>query len=227
MAAATMPAQVIELSPERLDDAAHVLARAFVHYPLMRYILADRGARYDRALEALFRLSCARRLAHGGALLGAIHGSELVGVAGIGMAGHPAPPSLESADQWTTLIGARAASLFERHGRLVDKHRPRQPHFVLDVLGVLAGRRRQGYGHALLARVHALSAAHPTSQGIYPDTEHPANVSLYAHFGYRVVGCERLGPVSIWCMFRPNGVEQDDNMGEEDRSSRLRLSRSR
>ena len=38
------------------------------------------------------------------------------------------------------------------------------------------------------------------------DTEHPANVPLYTHFGYRVVGQEQLGPVTIWSMFRPNGI---------------------
>ena len=36
-------------------------------------------------------------------------------------------------------------------------------------------------------------------------TQHPANVPLYEHCGYRVVGRERLGDRDPWCLFRPNG----------------------
>jgi len=56
----------------------------------------------------------------------------------------------------------------------------------------------------LLDAVHAIAATHPTSVGVGLHTEHPANVELYAHFGYRVIAQAQLGNVHTWGMFRPN-----------------------
>lgn len=199
-------ANVVILSEQDLNEAVDVLVYAFEHYPLMCYLFADRGASYYHTLEQLFYLFCRRRLISEGVLLGSLDGAKLVGIAAIT---DPSPCSpradLELAhEQFITSIGDRAAGLFEEYHQLTRQHRPLFPHLHLGMLGIYRGARRRGHARSLLSAVHLLSEAHPTSQGIYLDTEHPANVSLYQHFGYQVIAEEHLGPVTIWCMFRPN-----------------------
>ena len=66
-----------------------------------------------------------------------------------------------------------------------------------------AGR---GYARLLLDHLHQLSAAHPTSLGVSLATELERNLTLYQHFGYRVVSHERVAPeLETWGFFRRDG----------------------
>ncbi len=201
-------ATVIAIPRERHAEAAAVLALAFARDPLMRYVFADGAAGYRRALHALFRFSCAVRFDLDWPLLGVVQDARLIGVAGVTEPeDRPWPASLAATyEQYKALVGPRAAARFERYAELAEAHRPSRPHYSLGVIGVRPDARGRGYGRALLAALHALSEAHPTSTGVYLDTEHPANLSFYEHHGYRVIGREALGDVTIWCLFRPNGA---------------------
>lgn len=198
--------RIVKLEQTHIPETARLFAQAFEHYPLMRYIFADQGAAYHQTLERLFHFTCERRLLCEGPMLGNQQGTRLVGAAAITEYDHPPwPAALEAmGEQFMASIGSRAASLMEHYGELAEQHRPPVPHLYLGVLGVHPGARRKGYARALLTAVHALAEANSTIQGVYLDTELATNVPLYEHFGYTIIGEEQLGPVSIWCMYRPN-----------------------
>lgn len=94
---------------------------------------------------------------------------------------------------------------WERYPALADRHRPAAPNYGVGVIGVHPDYQGQGIGGRLLDAVHARSLAHPTSTGVYLDTENPASKRFYERCGYRTIAHERLdGAVDIWCLFRPN-----------------------
>lgn len=205
---ATLATGTIRAIPaDQLDEASSLLAHAFMDYPAMRYIFADQGEYYERAVRALFRFNCERRAATGGSHLGVYEDNALVGVAGIAPTGEtPLPAALQSRWSWfVALIGPQAADRLARFSHLTEQHRLPMLYLSLAVLGVLPEAQGRGYGRMLLDATHALAEAHPFTDGVYLDTESAANVALYEHVGYRVVSREQLEDLTIWCMFRPNG----------------------
>ena len=60
-------------------------------------------------------------------------------------------------------------------------------------------------GRKLIDYVHLMSRKDTSSQGVTLTTEDPANVPLYEHFGYTVVGRTRVSPtLGAWGFFRPD-----------------------
>ena len=47
-----------------------------------------------------------------------------------------------------------------------------------------------------------MSESDPISRGVSLSTENPKNVSLYEHFGYRIVSHETVGEIETWGFFR-------------------------
>lgn len=207
MFATNLSSQIIDIPGERLDEAVEVLARAFQTYPLMRYWFADQSAAYYRALQKLFYFSCRVRLDLGYPLLGSVDaGGRLLGVAGLAAPERESWPAglTETYERFTAFIGPEAQQRVEAYMQIVDSHPLPQPHYYLSFIGVDPDGRGQGHARRLLDAVHTIAAAHPTSVGVGLHTEHPANVELYAHFGYRVIAQAQLGSVGTWGMFRPN-----------------------
>jgi ribosomal protein S18 acetylase RimI-like enzyme len=196
------------LTADQQDNATDVLARAFAAYPVTRYVLADSGADYQANVRALFAFAWAARVGTGGFHLGVLRRGTLAGVAGITPPeSKPWTEALQARrDELTAIIGAEASARFDRFGECAERYRPLGPHFFLGVIGVEPRFRRAGYGRALLDALHAAAEAHPTATGVYLDTEDPANVALYARFGYRVIAHQRLDNLDIWSMWRPNGA---------------------
>jgi len=207
MFAINLSPQIIDIPGNRLDAAVEVLARAFQTYPLMRYWFADQSAAYYRALQKLFYFSCRVRLDLGYPLLGSVDaGGRLLGVAGLAAPERKSWPAglTETYERFTAFIGPEAQQRVEQYAQIVDSHPLPQPHYYLSFIGVDPDGRGQGHARRLLDAVHAIAAAHPTSVGVGLHTEYPANVELYAHFGYRVIAQGKLGSVGTWGMFRPN-----------------------
>jgi GNAT superfamily N-acetyltransferase len=156
-------------------------------------------------MQAMFRLTLHKRMVYEGVVLGATHNSALAGIAGVTLPDHgPMPATLHAeSERLGALMGPAAHERFAAYGAIVERYRPARPHLFLGVLGVLPALHGRGYGRKLLDAVHALAEQHPTAEGVYLDTEHPANVPLYRHCGYELLGAERVGPVDIWCLYRP------------------------
>jgi len=80
-----------------------------------------------------------------------------------------------------------------------------EPNIHVNMLGVPPRFQGRGFGRVLLERVPAMSREHPDSRGISLTTESAANVPLYEHLGYRIVGHGRIGPgLESWGFFRPD-----------------------
>ena len=203
---------VVDVTRERLDEAAHVLARAFEDYPLMRYIFEDSGDEYFHHVRDVMRFTCDARLALGYSLKGVEEDGRIVAVACIN---HPEekewPAALEqSLNKVMDSVGEQAAARLGQFGELVGAHHPQQPHFYLVAIGVEPTSQGKGYGRALLNAVHEMSEAHPVSAGVGLDTETAVNVPLYEHFGYEITGQGKLAEIDVWFFFRPNQEQYDD-----------------
>lgn len=125
-------------------------------------------------------------------------------------------------DEFKALIGPEAATRFERYVGLADPPRPATPNYTVGAIGVAPEYQGRGVGRLLLDDIHARSAAHPTSQGVYLDTENPASKRFYERCGYRAIAHERLdGVIDIWGMYRADpGVEEGGNDESDEQQVR-------
>jgi putative acetyltransferase len=81
------------------------------------------------------------------------------------------------------------------------------PHLHLHMIGVRHAAHGRGYARQLLDHVHAFSRGDPESNGVSLTTETEANLTLYRHFGYHLVGRMQVSPdLTTWGFFR-----RDDN----------------
>jgi GNAT superfamily N-acetyltransferase len=155
-------------------------------------------------LQALFRFSCEVRLWLNWELLGCMAGDRLIGVAGISAPEElPWPDQLQEIyEDFKAIAGPNAARVLEGYSALVDQFRPRGPHYHLGIIGVDPSFHGKGFGRQLLSAVEALLNAHPTSIGVWLDTESPASCQFYQACGYTVWVKTRFEGVACWCLFK-------------------------
>nr|WP_246301395.1 GNAT family N-acetyltransferase [Microbacterium immunditiarum] len=85
---------------------------------------------------------------------------------------------------------------------------PRTPHHTLTMVGVRDEARGAGHGRRLIEDAIAMAEADPGSSGIGLDTENPANVALYEHLGFHLLGVVDMGAFRAHVMFHPtSGAE--------------------
>ena len=197
---------LVKLQREQEDDAGAVLAAAFRHDPVVNYFFEDITASNDPRLQELYRFCCRVRFDLGWPLMGVESDGVLVAVAGIDEPGAVDwPQSLAACYQsFQRVAGPDSVKRIETYASLPDQHRPKDPHFLLGMIGVLSGAQGRGHARLLLDWLHDASASHPTSVGVALDTSTNVNVSMYKHFGYEVLGCDDLVGHSISTMYRPN-----------------------
>jgi ribosomal protein S18 acetylase RimI-like enzyme len=207
-----MPARenirVIEVTGDRVDEAADVLTEAFTGYPMMGFFFPPGTAQVRRRIRALFEIGCIVRVKTGEPLLGVELDGHLVGAAGATTPDKPEdPPEMEAIyEEAFAVIGPETGDRFEQYSRAKEAHQPAEAHHYLAMVGVLGSARGLGIGRALIQRVHALADAHPRSVGVALDTQDPSNVGLYEKLGYRVTARDELGGVPMWYMLRPRGA---------------------
>lgn len=189
----TTAVRVRRAEPVDLPAARSVLARALAPDPLMDWIF---GAHPQReAAVAAFLWPAIEDYVLAGTLWLALDGGRAVGAAAWALPGtRPA-----AADGGPALPGRAMGSLllpeehvltvrsgFEAmHGQLPD-----EPHALLHLLGVDAGRRGQGIGVAL---VGTALAELPRDLPAHVDTTVEANVRFYEARGFTYVSGVRLG----------------------------------
>jgi len=82
------------------------------------------------------------------------------------------------------------------------EHRPREPFYYLDSIGVAPEAQGQGYGSALLT--HTLAIVDSQGGTAYLESSNPRNNQLYERHGFRVISeapLPRFGP-NLWYMLR-------------------------
>lgn len=199
-----MTSDVERLGPTAVPDVVDVLQEAFSDYPVMRFVLGEPGDDYAERLRTLVHLFVMARVFKDETLLGVHVDGELVGAALVSRPGPPAPPEFgELRERVWSELGPDAEA---RYTAFVEACAPFQleaPHLHLNMIGVRRSWRGKGVSRTLVEAVHALSGSDPDSTGVSLTTEDPANVGLYRHFGYRIVGQAEVGPgLTTWGFFR-------------------------
>jgi GNAT superfamily N-acetyltransferase len=101
------------------------------------------------------------------------------------------------------LLGPEASRVFEIFAAFEAAHPHHEPHFMLSLLGTHAAHRGHGYGLRLLAET--LTVVDASGMPAYLEASNPANVALYARYGFEVWGSFVLpddGP-EVTTMWRP------------------------
>jgi len=191
--------------PATADDVIRVLCEAFAEYPVMRYVLGDRGD-YAARLRTLIGFFHGARVLRDDAILGISEGAELVGVALCSLPDRMNPPALADLREriWSEL-GADARERYDEFGRAWEQLGVAEPNIHVNMLAVPPRHQGRGLARRLLERVHAMSREREDSRGVTLTTESAANVALYEHLGYKVVGHRPVGPgLKTWGFYRPD-----------------------
>lgn len=195
------------VDPKDVPEVVSVLCEAFFDYPVMRFVLGD-GPRYVERLETLVRFFVMARALREEMILGVPEGKRLAAAALVSRSGSRRSPAAlaDLREETWTALGSDARTRYESFGEAAGRHAVDRDHLHLNMIGVRRARQGRGLGRRLLGHVHARSAADPTSTGVSLTTEVRSNVSLYRHFGYRVLGSSRVGSAfTTWAMFRQDG----------------------
>lgn len=198
-------AAVVELSARRAEEAVEVLCESFYDYPVMRYLLGSLDESYDERLRSLIRFFVAARVLREGPVLGVEDGDSVAAAALVTLPIQPeAPPELyEHRDAVWRELGDGARQRYETLGEVWKEFPIRDPQHHLNMIGVRRGQGGRGLGRLLLESVHRMADRDPGSAGVSLTTEDPANVSLYEHFGYRVVDHRKITDgLETWGLFR-------------------------
>lgn len=202
-----MSLSVERLSSAHRDESVAVLCESFHDYPVMRFVLADAGRRYDEHLAALVAYFCSRRLVGNGWVLGAMEDRNLAGVSVFDVPGDDSAEEREEHQFWLQAlvrdIGESAARRLEEYDQIGEPLMPAGAYHYLGMLGVLSRYQGRGLGRRLVEATQALAQQSEVSTGVCLHTEMPGNVPLYEHLGFETIGEADVGPMHTWCMFWP------------------------
>lgn len=200
----------MRLGPERFEQAAELLAAAFFDDPAFHWALPDPARRraalrwlYRRLVAMDARVGEATALVDDDVLAGValwMPPTRSTGVADLLRAGLFATP-LELGPRATSRLVASLVAMETVKRRRIG----REPHALLDVLGVAPAHQGRGVGRALLA--DRLEGA-LRGQACLLFTTKPGNVAYYRRSGFAVVDERVVGGVGgfvLWTMARPAG----------------------
>ena len=199
------PFEVIHVDRARSDEAAEVLARAFVGYPTMRWVCASDRPGFERRLLAVYRVALALQHTEQQPSLGVIAEGRLAAVALVYDPGRRLTATSALVGLLRSVFSPARSAM--RRGRryeiAVDRLRPRAGHHFVSAIGVRPELQRLGYGRALMAAIHERAEGYARSAGVCLDTSDPNNLPYYESLGYRVTGRAQIGPVDQAVLFRP------------------------
>ena len=201
------PFRIETVDRARFDAAVEVLCEAFYDYPVMRFVIGEAGVDYDRRLRHLISFFTEARFQRDDLVIWVLDGSGMVAAANINLpgsglsSGEADPLEPLRAAVWSDL-GAEARARYEAYGEATARFDWPEPHYHLGMIGVRRDAKGEGHGRRILDYLHDLSASDSGSRGVSLTTETELNLPLYEHFGYRIVGHERVGGIETWGLFR-------------------------
>jgi ribosomal protein S18 acetylase RimI-like enzyme len=203
------------LRSNEIDDAADILARAFLDDPLMAFAISDRDHRavvLPRHLRPgvwlghhLGQVWCTDDLS--AVACWRLPGSGQATADQIRDAGVPELPRLAGAD-----LGARTEPVYEFLSTRTQALAIPPAHWYLSMIGVDPDKRRQGLGSAVIRPV--LEIARARYEPMFLETLAAANVAFYSHHGFDTLeeGVEPSSGLAYWLFLRRN-----DALGERRR----------
>jgi len=205
---------VTRLHNSRADEAVTVLCDAFREYPVMRYVIGPAGDEYDSRLGTLVSFFAAARILRKEPVLAVEEAGQVAAVAILTSPGdREAPAELaELREKVWQELGSAARQRYETLGRIWQQFTVPEPHYHLNMIGVLRSHAGRGLARRLLDAVHELSRSEPGSSGVSLTTEDPSNVALYEYFGYEIVGHAKVSDgFETWAFFRRDAENQGVN----------------
>ncbi|MGB8939843.1 MAG: GNAT family N-acetyltransferase [Streptomyces sp.] len=183
-----------------IDDASQIgriLARAFDDDPMMRWFFPADATR-EAGLARYFATLFTRQYVHHGVCEHTAAAAAYWVPPG---AQDKAVPDAETIAELVEILGDRAP-LFQEATAAAVEHGPQEPHWYLAVVGADPAAQGQGHGAALLRS--GLAKADADGLPVYLESSKPANLPVYEHFGFEVLGEAQLpggGPI-LWPMRR-------------------------
>lgn len=194
--------QLRDMRPHHVPAAAKLLARAMADNPTHEAVFGEAMNAPDRQLVRLF-VAVVSLVQSRGSLVGAWNGETLVGLVGM------LPPGacrltwldmVRMAGRMAPGLTPRSAWRLMRWQLAWHRHHPRTPHWHMGPFAVdpkYRGRLGVRLIHACCRRLDTQPAP------AYLETDKPRNVTLYRHFGFRIIGEGRVVGVPSWFMLRP------------------------
>jgi ribosomal protein S18 acetylase RimI-like enzyme len=195
---------VVSLASERSEEAALVLADAFLDDPAWRAIGPDRERGRLRLLRSFYRVAVKEALRYGGPSWCAVGAGEVVGVALAFGDGLRFPPPRATIVEGPPFLLAGPGPMLRglKVDALMKRRHPHEPHSYLWQLVAHPSVQRQGIGRALLGEV--IADAEQRRSPVYLETARSENVPYYGSFGFEVLGEAPLPRgANMWFMERP------------------------
>ena len=196
---------VLTLCEHDVPEVVDILCESFFDYPVMQFVVGRDEKDYEVRLRKLIHFFVMARVLRGEVLLGI---GDPNGLGGAALVSRPteaeAPPELSklSENVWSEL-GASARARYEAFGAACAPFEVETPHIHLNMIGVRREAQGTGLGRRLIEHVHLSSRQDSMSEGVTLTTEVEANVPLYRHFGYEIVGHTTVAPeLRTWGFFR-------------------------
>ncbi|MDE0884496.1 MAG: hypothetical protein OSB70_03065 [Myxococcota bacterium] len=198
------------LESDETERLALALALAFRDNPLNRAVI--RGTADQRLRSNRFGMAATLAATRGQATIlvpgreaGELSGPDLGGLIALGPGAWPLPPPpfLAQIEFW---LGQGLRTSY-RWGRvwteLADLHLL-EPHWYLQMIGVVPGSRANGVGSSLLETW--LEEVDQDRVPAYLETDRRENLDFYARHDFEVLSCQTLCGIPIWRMLRPASV---------------------
>ncbi len=198
---------VLRLGEEHVPEITRVLCEAFYDYPVMQYVIGGPHDDYEHRLSTLVHFFVMARVLRNEELLGIGEGTDLAAAALVSYPGRGGAPAelVTLRDEVWRVLGTESRSRYEAYSACCAPFDVDVPHIHLNMIGVSRAAQGSGLGRKLIDHVHLMSRKDTSSRGVSLTTEDPANVPLYEHFGYTVVGQTRVSPtLGAWGFFRPD-----------------------
>ena len=196
---------VSRLDQGQVPGVVDVFTDAFSDYPVMRYVLGP-AEPYEERLRRLVELFVSSRAYRNEPMLGLRDDSgALVGAATMTLPRSADPPALllDLREVVWGELGPDARARYDAFATATQQFAVPEPHYHLNMIGVRRAYQGRGLARTLLQAVHDIAGSDDTSSGVTLTTEHPPNVRLYEHFGYRVRGHARVGDsLESWTLYR-------------------------
>ncbi len=195
-----------ELSSTDVPEITDVVSDSFADYPVMKFVLEHERAGYDARLQRFCHFIAMSRVLRSEFTYGVSDPNGLQGVALVSLPNRSVKSqALEQLrDELWANLGDEARARYTTYTGAVEPFMPLEHHYHINVLAVRSDAQGRGYARALLEHVHSITQRDADSSGVSLTTEKETNVSLYQHFGYRVLGHTAVtSELMAWGFFRP------------------------
>jgi len=197
--------KTVTLDKDNIPEIAGVFCEAFYNYPVMKYVLGEKGD-YDTRLRKLVTFFVSARALRIEPMFG-IYNAEnnLVAAAIVTLPEEIKIPKelLKMREELWAELGFQEEIRYKKYGDAAFSLFQNEPHHHLNMIGVRNAYQGKGLARQLITEVEKIAAEHPSSAGVSLDTEVESNVNFYLHLGYELIGHANIDKnVETWGFFK-------------------------